>query len=121
MEVHDAAETSSSDEEKPHVDRPYNSQSEADLLHALKDAVQNPKPGIFGYGDLRWLPHTSTGKGSFVDSEIATIPYDRLKDFVEGEQQNPNFPCKFIRRVQRKNAPGSLAFSRACSPSQIIQ
>jgi hypothetical protein len=44
-----------------------------------------------------WLPHVTSGHGLYNNVEIAIIPWDHLEDFVREKQNNPNFPCKFMR------------------------
>lgn len=120
MVLHDTIETSPFQDNKPNHNRPYNSQREVKLLQIVKDTLQNPEPSFVRYGNLYWLPHRTIGKESYIDSQIVAIPWNRLEDFVQGEQQNPEFPCKFNRQVQWRNDPRMLAFSQACSPNQII-
>ena len=121
MVLHDAFERSPFHDDKPNLNRPYDPQREAKFLLALKDIVQNPEPSLIWYGNLDCLPHRTTRKGSYINSQIAAITWDRLEDFVQREQQNSNFPCKFNGRGQWRNNPARmLAFPRACSPSQIV-
>jgi hypothetical protein len=35
--------------------------------------------------------------------EIMDIPWDRFEDFVQGEQNNLKFPCKFTSTKEHKN------------------
>jgi hypothetical protein len=44
-----------------------------------------------------WLPHFTSGHGLYKEAEITMIPWSRLEDFVEGEQNNPKFLSKFTR------------------------
>ena len=120
MVLHNAIKTSPFKDNKPNPNTPYNPRREAEPLQALKDTVQNPKPGLIRDNNLDWLPHRTIGKGTYIDSQITSIPWDKLEDLVQGEQQNLNFPCKFNRQVQWRNNPRMLAFPRVCSSSQII-
>jgi hypothetical protein len=70
---------------------------ERDLFDKLKAIVQDPPLGPFKKNDLMWLPHLTSGHGLYREAEIAMIPWSRLEDFVEGEQNNPNYPFKFTR------------------------
>lgn len=102
-------------------DTHYDAQRDSELLEALHDTTQYPPPGLIRYSDLTWIPHRTQGNGTSNDSEIATIPWARLEDFVEGQKQDPHFPANFKRHVRKRNEPGSLARARASSAAQVIR
>jgi hypothetical protein len=64
-----------------------------------------------------WLPHLPSDRGLYREVEITMIPWSRLEDFVEGEQNNLDFPFKFtITKDHIKSAvPGTLTRLRANS------
>ncbi len=70
---------------------------ERDLFHKLKAIIQDPPLEPFLKNDFMWLPHLTSGLGLYREVEIVVIPWSRLEDFVEGEQNNLDFPCKFTR------------------------
>ncbi len=91
-------------------DTPLLRSKEANLLQALKAIMQETPPRPFQRFDIMGLPHITSGHGLYTNAEIAVIPWDCLEDFVEGEQNNPNFPCKFTRTKDhfRSSAPNTL-------------
>lgn len=102
MVLHDAIETTPFQNAKPNLDIPYDPQNEAKPLQKLKDTIQNLEVGLIRLGNLiNWLSHRTIMKGSYIDSQFAAIPWDKLEDFVQEKQQNLNFPCNFNKRVQR--------------------
>jgi hypothetical protein len=70
----------------------------------LKATVQDPPLGPFKKNDIMWLPHFTSGHGLYKEAKITVIPWNQLEDFVEGEQNNPNFPCKFTRTKNHINS-----------------
>jgi hypothetical protein len=53
-----------------------------------------------------WLLHLTSGHGLYREAEIAVIPWSQLEDFVEGEQNNLDLLCKFIKK--KKTTLGHL-------------
>jgi hypothetical protein len=62
-----------------------------------------------------WLPHLTSGHDLYREVEIAVIPWSQLEDFVEGEQNNLDFPCKFprIKDHTRSSSLGTLTHPKA--------
>ncbi len=58
-----------------------------------------------------WLPHVTSGNGLYTHVKIIIIPWEHLEDFVEEEQNNENFPCKFTRtkNYSKSSTPNSLS------------
>jgi hypothetical protein len=96
-------------------DTPFISSRERDLLQALKANVQEPPPGPFQKFDILCLPHVTSGHGLYNNAEITIIPWDCLNDFIEGEQNNLDFPYKFMKTKDhvRSFAPNTLRHPRA--------
>ncbi len=65
-----------------------------------------------------WSPHFTSGHGLYRVAKIIVIPWNRLEDFVEGEQNNPDFPCKFTDALP---SPGlnPLEGSTMCSCGKL--
>jgi len=91
-------------------DTPFIPSRERDLLQALKAIVQEPPLGPFQKSNILWLPHVTSGHGLYNNAEIAVIPWDRLKDFIEGDQNNFDFQCKFVKTKDhiRSSTPNTL-------------
>ncbi len=96
-------------------DTPFIPSRKRDLLQALKATVQEPLLGPIQKSNILWLPHVTSGHGLYNTVEIAIIPWDRLNDFIEGEQNNLNFSCKFMRTKDhiRSSTPNTLTHPRA--------
>jgi hypothetical protein len=71
-------------------DTPFIPSRKANLLQALKETMQKPPLGPFQRSNIVWLPHVTGGNGLYTNDEIAIIPLDHLKDFLEEEHNNPN-------------------------------
>jgi hypothetical protein len=71
--------------------------------------------------DLVWTNHVSQEKGKQKTSMLVVILWDRLQDFIAGEQQHPQFPCNFTKEIVRVNLPHSLRTSRAHSPAIVLR
>ena len=109
-------------EEAPqHADPPAFQIQQLDALMGLRESIQTPPPGQFSMDDLAWTDHVTTGKGRHKGSKMAFIPWDRLEDFISGEENNPIYPCKFNSEVIRRNLPNSLRSPRAYSPSLVVR
>ncbi len=81
----------------------------------MKSIVQDHVFRPFLKNDFMWLPHLTNGHGLYKEVKIGVVPWNRLKDFVEGEQNNPNFPCKFTRIKDhiRSSTPSMLTHPKA--------
>jgi hypothetical protein len=75
---------------------------ERDLIQALKETLQSPPPGPFQKNNINWLRHVTTGHGLYKHIKTRIIPWDRFEDFVQGEQNYLEFPCKFTRTKEHK-------------------
>ena len=64
-------------------------------LEKLRARLQIPLEGHFDRTDIAWEGRTNQGRGRFRETFRAIIPWDRLGDFVEGEQSMRDFPCTF--------------------------
>lgn len=95
--------------------------TQVDLLISLRERVQNPPPGAFAMDDLVWTNHASQGQGIQKTSMLSVILWDRLEDFIKGEQQHPQFPCNFTKEIVRLNLPNSLRTPRAHSPAIVLR
>ena len=95
--------------------------TQADLIFSLRERVQNPPPGAFAMDDLVWTNHVTQGQGTHKNSKLAVILWDRLQDFIQGEQQHPQFPCNFTKEIIRVNLPHSLRTPRAHSPAIVLR
>ncbi len=81
---------------------PFFASKERDLIQTLKETLQSPPPRPFQKHDIKWLPHVTTKHGFYNHTKTLVIPWDWLKDFVQGEQNYPKFPCKFTRTKYHK-------------------
>ncbi len=70
-----------------------------------------------------WLPHVTSGNGLYTHVEITVIPWECVEDFVEGEHNNVNFPCKFTRTKNyfKSSTPNSLSHPRANYASLVYK
>lgn len=103
-------------------DPPYQGQEkEATLIAALRQVVQNPPPGPFRRQDLTWDQYVTCGRGRYHANEVVVIPWCRLQDFIDGEESDPDYPCKFNKKIKKKNLPGTVAVPRANTPSLLIR
>ena len=64
-------------------------------LEKLRARLQVPPEGPFDRTDITWEGRTNQGRGRCRDTLRAIIPWDRLGDFVAGEQSMRDFPCTF--------------------------
>jgi hypothetical protein len=94
---------------------------ECTLLNRLRSIMRYPPPGPFCRADLTWEHFVTSGARHNVASEVAVVPWDRLQDFVDGEQSSKTYPCKFLKGITKRNPPGSLERPRAYSPMIQIQ
>jgi hypothetical protein len=105
------------------VEEPFVVAQENELIKKLKETMQIPPQGPFGKFDIVWLPHVTSGNGLYPHVEIIVIPWEHVKDFVEEEQNNENFPCKFTRtkNYSRFSTLNSLSHPRANSASLVYR
>ena len=64
-------------------------------IEKLRAKLQIPPEGHFDRTDIVWEERTNQGRGRSRDTHSAIIPWDRLGDFVAGEQSMRDFPCTF--------------------------
>jgi hypothetical protein len=102
---------------------PFLASKEKDLIWALKETMQSPSPGPFQKHDINWLLHVTIRHGSYNHTENRIISWDQLKDFVQGEQNYLEFPCKFTRTKEHKicNPPNTLTHPRANSAALVYK
>ena len=77
----------------------YKLQNEAILEH-LRSGVQQPAPGSFSFKDLKltWrIPHGNK-------LQVALIPWEKVEDFIGGEERVGEKAYKFVRIDPRTNA-----------------
>lgn len=91
------------------------------IIMTLRERLQDPPAGEFRMEDLVWTDHVTHGKGRHKASRLAVIPWDRLQDFISGEEHHPLYPCKFRAEVIRRNLPNSLRSPRAHSPALVVR
>lgn len=96
-------------------------EKKASLIMALRDRVQNPSLGSFCMKDLIWTDHVTCGKGKYKSSKLAIILWDRLDNFIKGEQNHPHFPCKYTKETMRVNLPNSLRSPSANSAALLLR
>ena len=92
-------------------DPPYDHDRELVLLEEMRGMLQNPPPGAFKR-DILWRPILSHGCGYRRVNDVAVIPWERLHDFVDGENNNPEFPCRFTKEMLKINPLGSVKLVR---------
>jgi hypothetical protein len=68
------------------------------LLERVRARLQNPGPGPFDREDLKWTKYVHSGRGGVSKLVHTTIiRWNRLEDFVEGEETMRDFPCTLNR------------------------
>jgi hypothetical protein len=104
-------------------DTPFISSRKKDLLQALKATAQEPPPRPFQNFDILWLLHVTSGLGLHNNAEIAIIPWDHLDDFIEGELNNLDFLCKFMKTKKhvKSFAPNTLRHLQANSIALVYR
>ena len=53
--------------------------------------------------------------------EWAFILWDKIDDFISGEQNHTFYPCRFNAEIIRRNLPNSLRPPRAYSPTPVVR
>lgn len=94
---------------------------ERDVVIAMRNRLQTPPAGKFSKADLTWAPHVNVGRGVQKQVKVAVISWDRLNDFIEGEQTDPQFPTTFTREVMKKQAPATLSHPRGNSSTLQVR
>jgi hypothetical protein len=95
-------------------------------LERIRSYVQKPGAGTFMHIDLLWASHIRM-KGRRSDPRVpasvsvAYIPWDRVQDFVKGEEARTDGPCKFVCQGTTSNNEGGLMFPRWNSYSAVIR
>lgn len=113
--------SSAAEESLEHTDPPAFRLQQVDILIAMRESIQNPPPGEFRMEDLVWTDHITHGRGRHKGSRMAFILWDRLDDFISGEQNHTLYPCRFRAEVIRRNLPNSLRSPRAYSPALVVR
>lgn len=95
-------------------------------LDRVRSCVQIPEPGTFMHTDLLWESHIrmkGTGSDPRTPSSVsvAYIPWERVQDFVKGEEARTDGPCKFICQGKTSNKQGDLMRPRWNSYSATIR
>ena len=67
----------------------------------VQNSVQTPPPGPFSRADLRWETKINVGCGKRRETQKATIPWNRLDDFLEGEMSGRQHPCTFVEESRK--------------------
>ena len=104
-----------------HIDPAAFRAQQVDIVMGLRERIQNPPPGEFRMEDLVWADHITHGKGRHKGSRMALILWDRLTNFISGEQHHPLYPCRFNIDVIRRNLPNSLRSPRTHSPAVVVR
>jgi hypothetical protein len=92
----------------------------------LMNLVQRPPDGNFTNTDLSWARQTRVkGRRSDPRTEttvsVAYIPWERVQNFVKGEEARSDAPCKFVCQGTPSNEQGKLAFPRLNSYSMVLR
>ena len=92
----------------------------------LLSLVQRPQEGNFMHTDLSWARQTRL-KGRRTDPRtpaavsVAYIPWERVQDFLRGEEARPDAPCKFVCQGTLSKKQMKLTFPRWNSYSDVIR
>ena len=92
----------------------------------LRRELQIPKAGTFIHSDLTWrrdirLKRIGPGSRTEAPVSVAYIPWERVQDFVKGEEARIDGPCKFVCQGIASNKEGKLVFPRWNNYSAIIR
>ena len=90
----------------------YDHDRERVFLEEMRGMLQNPPPGPFRKEDILWRPLLTHGGGQRRLNDLAIISWERLQDFVDGENNNPEFPCRFTKETMERNPQGSVKLVR---------
>jgi hypothetical protein len=89
-------------------------------LEKLRARLQAPPEGPFDRTDITWERRTNQGRGRCRDTSKAIIPWDRLGDFVAGEQSMKDFPCTFNEVPSLGHKEGTVENAKESSFLQKI-
>ena len=95
-------------------------------LERLRSSVQRPQAGNFMHTDLLWASHIRV-KGKKNDPKtnepvsVAYIPWERVQDFVKGEEARTDAPCRFVCQGTSSNKQGNLTCPRWNSYSAVMR
>ena len=90
-------------------------------LEILRSRLQVPPEGPFDRTDIIWEGRTNQGRGRCRDTSRAIIPWDRLGDFVVGEQSMRDFPCTFNEVPRLGHKEGTAENAKESSFLQKIK
>ena len=90
------------------------------IILTLRYKMLKPPIGEFRIEDLVWTNHVTNGSGLLKSSKLVVILWERLDDFIYGEEHHPLYPCRFNAKVIRRNLPNSLRSSRAHSAALVV-
>jgi hypothetical protein len=94
--------------------------SRGNVLQHVCGRLQNPAPGPFDRDNLTWTKQVHSG-GGMKPVHTAVIPWDRLEDFVEGEESMRDFPCTLNRKKRPEVKLGFRVQVRAGTYTQLIR
>ena len=86
---------------------------QVNIILALREGVQKHPISEFRMEDLLWTDHVTTRIGIHKSSKLIVILWERLDDFIFGEEHHPLYPCIFNVEDIRRNLPNSLRSPRA--------
>jgi hypothetical protein len=89
--------------------------------HWERERVQKCLIGKFRMEDLVWTDHVTNGSGVHKSSKLVVILWERLDDFIFGEEHHPLYPCRFNVEVIRRNLPNSLRSPHAHSAALVVR
>jgi hypothetical protein len=91
----------------------------ADKVHAK---AQTPALGPFDRDDIIWEKHRNSGDGGQVrEVHKALILWNKLQDFVDGESNSCDFPCKYNQKKRKEVPLGSKEVVREAAYTQKIR
>ena len=90
-------------------------------LEKLRARLQIPPPGPFDRTDISWEEKINQGRGKSRSTCTAIIPWDRLEDFVDGEQSMRDFPCTFNEVHKLGHKEGNAENAKKSSFLQMIR
>ena len=71
------------------------------MKEKVQASVQVPPPGPFSRTDILWEEKINAGNGYRRQTQKATIPWNRLEDFLEGEMSGRQHPCTFVEESRK--------------------
>lgn len=86
----------------------------------MRSKLQNIDPGLFDRYDLDWIKTCNNGEGGNNRLSMqAIILWNRLDDFVEGEENMRDLPCNF--NTKRQVQPGTRKLVKENTISFVIK